>query len=153
MDEDPTSGTSHSSRESESLPAQHRLTPSLILVAASHSSNCFSTAIASPVSPASKFPCQNPSNEYQSPDQRFQLALPPAHLREPPGHGRSRTEGCPGIDRHKTIQMTARCVHLSPDHLQSAVELISSAKPTKRPLEKPTATRTATSAKKATRKG
>ncbi|MGA2675253.1 MAG: site-specific integrase [Terracidiphilus sp.] len=54
---------------------------------------------------------------------------------------------------HKTIQMTARYAHLSPDHLQSAVELISGAKPAKQQLKKPTATRTATSAKKATRKG
>jgi len=53
---------------------------------------------------------------------------------------------------HKTIQMTARYAHLSPGHLQSAVELISGAKPAKRPQKKPTATRTATRAKKATRK-
>jgi hypothetical protein len=54
---------------------------------------------------------------------------------------------------HKTIQMTARYAHLSPGHLQSAVKLISGAKPEKQPLEKPTATRTATGTKKATRKG
>ncbi|MGA2652501.1 MAG: site-specific integrase [Terracidiphilus sp.] len=54
---------------------------------------------------------------------------------------------------HKTIQMTARYAHLSPDHLQSAVELISGAKPAKQPLKKRTATRTATSAKKATQGG
>jgi site-specific recombinase XerD len=47
---------------------------------------------------------------------------------------------------HKTIQMTARYAHLSPDHLQSAVELISGAKPAQQPLETRTATRTATSA-------
>jgi site-specific recombinase XerC len=54
---------------------------------------------------------------------------------------------------HKTIQMTARYAHLSPDHLQSAVELISGAKPAKQSLKKRTATRTATSAKKATQGG
>jgi site-specific recombinase XerD len=57
---------------------------------------------------------------------------------------------------HKTIQMTARYAHLSPGHLQSAVELISGAKgakPGEQPPEKPTATRTATGTKKATRKG
>lgn len=43
--------------------------------------------------------------------------------------------------------------YLSPDHLQSAVELISGAKPAKQPLKKRTATRTATSAKKATQGG
>jgi hypothetical protein len=58
-----------------------------------------------------------------------------------------------GLMGHKTIQMTARYAHLSPGHLQTAVELISGAKPEKQPLEKPTATRTATSTKKATRKG
>ncbi|HEY1160100.1 MAG TPA: tyrosine-type recombinase/integrase [Terracidiphilus sp.] len=50
---------------------------------------------------------------------------------------------------HKTIQMTARYAHLSPDHPQSAVELISGVKPAKQPLEKQTATGTKT----ATRKG
>ena len=40
---------------------------------------------------------------------------------------------------HKTIQMTARYAHLSPGHLQNAVELISGAKPEKQPLEKPAA--------------
>jgi integrase len=54
---------------------------------------------------------------------------------------------------HKTIQMTARYAHLSPDHLQSAVELISGVKPAKQQLEKPTATRTATSTRTAARKG
>jgi site-specific recombinase XerD len=54
---------------------------------------------------------------------------------------------------HKTIQMTARHAHLSPDHLQSAVELISGAKPAKQPLEKRTATKTATGTNKATQKG
>jgi hypothetical protein len=54
---------------------------------------------------------------------------------------------------HKTIQMTARYAHLSPGHLQSAVELISGAIPDEQPLKKTTATRTATGTKKATRKG
>jgi site-specific recombinase XerC len=49
---------------------------------------------------------------------------------------------------HKTIQMTARYAHLSPDHLQSAVELIFGTKGAKRLPEKPTVTRTATSAKR-----
>ena len=54
---------------------------------------------------------------------------------------------------HRTIQMTARYAHLSPGHLQSAVELISGSNPEKQALEKPTGTRTATGTKKATRKG
>ncbi len=50
---------------------------------------------------------------------------------------------------HKTVQMTARYAHLSPNQLQSVVELTAGAKPAKQPLEK----RTATGTKKATRKG
>ena len=57
---------------------------------------------------------------------------------------------------HKTIQMTARYAHLSPGHLQNAVELLSG----KSSLQtatgqhvRATATRTATRLKKATRRG
>jgi len=57
---------------------------------------------------------------------------------------------------HKTIQMTARYAHLSPGHLQNAVELLSGGnghQTATRERKKPTATRTATRAKKATRRG
>lgn len=49
---------------------------------------------------------------------------------------------------HKTIQMTARYAHLSPDHLQDAVELITATEQPLTRLRKPTATRTATRPKK-----
>ena len=57
---------------------------------------------------------------------------------------------------HKTIQMTARYAHLSPSHLQNAVELISgenSHQTATGKHKKPTATRTATSPKRVTAKG
>lgn len=52
---------------------------------------------------------------------------------------------------HKTIQMTARYAHLSPDHLQNAVELITATQQPPRKHRRPTATITATGTKKATR--
>ena len=52
---------------------------------------------------------------------------------------------------HKTIQMTARYAHLSPDHLHTAVELITATQQPPRKHRRPTATRTATGTKKTTR--
>ena len=57
---------------------------------------------------------------------------------------------------HKTIQMTARYAHLSPGHLQNAVELLSgknSHQTATGQHTKPTAIRTATRLKKVTRRG
>lgn len=55
---------------------------------------------------------------------------------------------------HKTIQMTARYAHLAPAHLLNAVELIAGEGRQTATIEQrgPTATRTATGTKKATRK-
>jgi hypothetical protein len=57
---------------------------------------------------------------------------------------------------HKTIQMTARYAHLSPDYLQNAVEMIVGANSHQTATgthRKRTATRTATDTKKATGSG
>ena len=67
------------------------------------------------------------------------MALPPPHICQPPGHGRSLAESGTGADGAQDDSDDGQIRPFVAGHLHNAVELISGSKPEKQPPEQPPA--------------